>query len=147
MNKGRYYVFVIFALLLPLLVCSCAASSGTTSSKPAATTTAPAVEEKPTITIPPPAAKQDLPVIQFTINPATITAGGSATLAWTVTNATSVAIDHGVGNVPLTGTKAVTPTAPTIYKLTASNAAGVAKPATVSVIVNAAASTPAAPKK
>ena len=83
-------------------------------------------------------------MIQLTINPATINAGGTATLSWTVTNATSVSIDHGVGTVGLTGTKIVTPTASTTYKLSASNAAGAAIK-TVSVIVNAAGSHPRLP--
>jgi peptidoglycan-associated lipoprotein len=85
-------------------------------------------------------SKQDMPVIEFSISPATITAGGSVTLTWKVTNATSVMIDHGVGSVPVSGTKNVTPTTSTIYKLTASNASGASAVKTVSVIVNPASS-------
>jgi len=111
------------------------------ASKPATTTTTPVQEEQPAVNIPAPAAKQALPAIQLTVNPATITAGGSATLSWTVTNATSVTIDHGVGAVGLTGTKSITPAASTTYKISASNAAGAAIK-TVSIIVNPAATTP-----
>jgi hypothetical protein len=141
------YILILLVIVLPLVFYSCMTTPASTpTSKPATTTTSPAVEEKPAVNIPAPAAKQDLPVIQFTINPATITAGGSATLSWTVTNAISVAIDHGVGSVTLTGTKSVTPATSTTYKLSASNAAG-ATVKTVSIIVNPAGSTPSTPKK
>ncbi|MDP2877227.1 MAG: fibronectin type III domain-containing protein, partial [Holophaga sp.] len=64
------------------------------------------------------------PVISaFTASPTTITAGGSSTLAWTVTGATSLSINNGVGTV--TGSsRVVTPSATTTYTLTATNASG-----------------------
>jgi PKD repeat protein len=144
MNKSHYYLLVFLLILLPLVLFSCMTPPASTpASTPAATTPAkPVVEEQPAINIPAPASKQDLPVILLTVNPATINAGGSATLSWTVTNATSVTIDHGVGAVGLTGTKSITPAVSTTYKLSASNAAG-ATVKTVSIIVNAA----TAPKK
>ncbi|MDP2877519.1 MAG: fibronectin type III domain-containing protein, partial [Holophaga sp.] len=68
------------------------------------------------------------PVISaFTASPTTITAGGSSTLAWTVTGATSLSIANSVGTAigTVTGTSlSVTPSATTIYTLTATNAAG-----------------------
>ena len=62
-----------------------------------------------------------LPVVSsFTATPPSIVSGGSATLAWTVSGATSLSIDHGVGTV--TGTSiAVTPTVTTTYTLAATN--------------------------
>ncbi len=109
------------------------ASSGTTSVFPAATTiytlTATNVAGSTTAMtqvivsgVPPPAG---LPVVNyFTANPPVISAGSTTTLSWSVSNATSVTIDQGVGAVGLVGTAPVSPAATTNYTLTASNAAG-----------------------
>jgi hypothetical protein len=69
----------------------------------------------------------------FAASPSSITAGQSSTLSWSVSNATSVTIDQGIGGV--TGTsKVVTPATTTTYTLTAGNASGtVAASATVTV--------------
>lgn len=65
------------------------------------------------------------PIINsFLANPTTITVGESSNLSWSVTDATGVTIDNGVGSVALTGTTAVNPTATTTYTLTATNTAG-----------------------
>lgn len=72
-------------------------------------------------------------IATFTASPAVIAAGGSSTLAWTVTGATSVSIDGGIGAV--TGTSlTVRPAATTTYTLSASNATGVST-ATATVTV------------
>jgi hypothetical protein len=72
-------------------------------------------------------------IVSFVANPTAITAGQASTLAWTVTGATSVSISS-VGNVPLSGTAPVSPTATTTYTLTATNAAGsVSANATITV--------------
>ena len=65
-----------------------------------------------------------LPVFtSFTASPSSVAAGGSSTLAWVVSGATSMTIDNGVGTV--TGTSVVvTPAATTTYTMTATNAAG-----------------------
>jgi hypothetical protein len=68
-------------------------------------------------------------IVQFNLNPATITAGGSSQLCWQVQGSTSVSINQGIGNVDATGCKTVNPTTTTTYTLTATNAAG---PVTVS---------------
>src|SRR5579864_4046736 len=60
-------------------------------------------------------------IVSFTANPTSITQGASSTLSWQVQNATTVTIDNGVGNVPLNGTRGVTPGATTVYTLTATN--------------------------
>lgn len=137
----KLLLVLLVATLFSLVSYSCTSAPETKQpSEPAATTApSPTVQEEPTVNIPMP-SKQDVPVIEFSISPATITAGGSATLTWKVTNATSVMIDHGVGSVPISGTKNVTPTTSTIYKLTASNASGASAVKTVSVIVNPASS-------
>jgi peptidoglycan/xylan/chitin deacetylase (PgdA/CDA1 family) len=91
------------------------------------TTTVTVVQPPP----PPPPAK---PVIgSFTATPASIAAGSSAVLSWTVTGASSTSIDQGVGTV--TGSsKSVSPAQTTTYTLTATNPGGsVTAVATVTV--------------
>src|SRR4030042_33348 len=86
-------------------------------------------------------------VVSFDASPPSISAGQSSTLGWEVSGATKVSIDQGVGNVALTGSREVTPTATTIYTLTATGTSGLSTTATAQVIVSGAAPppTPAAP--
>jgi hypothetical protein len=73
-------------------------------------------------------------IATFTSNPSVITTGHSSILQWNVTGATNVSIDQGVGTVPLSGIKLVTPSATTVYSLTATNSSGsVEASATVTV--------------
>ncbi len=66
-----------------------------------------------------------LPVISsFTASPGSIIAGDSSTLSWSVSNATSVIIDQGVGAVAAVGNTVVSPAATTSYTLTATNTSG-----------------------
>jgi hypothetical protein len=51
--------------------------------------------------------------------PANISAGEAATLNWSAPGAASVRIDPGLGTVPATGSRSVTPTQTTAYTLTA----------------------------
>jgi len=62
----------------------------------------------------------------FTANVTTIQEGESATLSWSVTDATSLSISPTVGDVSSTptGSYTVTPTETTTYTLTATNSAG-----------------------
>jgi micrococcal nuclease len=62
-------------------------------------------------------------IVAFSATPTQISAGESATLQWNVTGATTVNIDHGIGDVPSAGTKLVSPTTTTTYTLTATNVA------------------------
>ena len=72
-----------------------------------------------TVTAAPP-----LPTASLTVTPGSIQSGGTATLSWTTTNATTVTVDQGIGAVAATGSQNVNPTATTTYTLTASNATG-----------------------
>jgi hypothetical protein len=63
-------------------------------------------------------------VTAFTASPDVVLSGGSSTLAWNVTDATSVSIDNGIGTVSATGTRSVTPTATTTYTLSATGSIG-----------------------
>ncbi len=85
------------------------------------------------------------PVINsFNSSPQSIAVGESSTLSWSITGATSVNIDQGIGNVALTGTRIVSPTVTTIYTLTATNSAG-SVTATSQIIVGGGASPPPTP--
>lgn len=55
------------------------------------------------------------PQFTFTVNPSSITSGGSATLAWNVTGASAVTLDG--QSVALQGTQIVSPTQTTTYNL------------------------------
>lgn len=72
----------------------------------------------------------------LTLSP-TIVIGESSTLSWSVTDATTVTIDHGVGTIALSGTTTVSPITTTTYTLTATNTAG-SVTASVTVTVGAA---------
>jgi len=61
----------------------------------------------------------------FTATPGVIAAGGSATLSWAVSGASSVNIDNGIGDVSNATTRVVSPAQTTSYKLTASSSGGV----------------------
>ncbi len=66
------------------------------------------------------------PVIsEFIAEPSSVERGQSAILRWTVSGATGVAIDHGIGTVPVTGTQRLAAaTATTSYLLTATGPGG-----------------------
>ena len=75
------------------------------------------------------------PTAQLTATPTVISAGDQAQLSWRTTDATSISID-GIGDVPSSGVKTVTPTVSTTYHLVARGAGGTAE-ASVRVTVNA----------
>jgi uncharacterized repeat protein (TIGR01451 family) len=76
--------------------------------------------------IPPPPPPQ---IASFTASPAAVpTVGGSTTLSWSTSGATTVSIDNGVGAVATAGSMLVQPPGgTTTYTLTASNAGGTQK--------------------
>jgi hypothetical protein len=76
-------------------------------------------------------------VTNFSVAPATMYSGGSATLSWMVSGANSVTIDNGVGSVSQTsGTVSVSPASTTTYTLSATNGFGTrVRTTTVTVVV------------
>ena len=65
------------------------------------------------------------PVIsRFTVSPDSVPAGQPVTLSWEISDATRVTLQPEIGAVPSSGTRAVTPSATTTYKLIAANDAG-----------------------
>lgn len=91
---------------------------------------------------PAPTKPTDVPVVNyFFANPNTITAGNSITLSWSVSGATSVTIDQGIGTFASSGSTTVFPASSTTYILTATNSAG-STVATTQVIVESGSYTP-----
>jgi peptidoglycan-associated lipoprotein len=74
------------------------------------------------------------PTAQITATPSVVSAGDQVELTWRTTNATSVSID-GIGDVPTSGVKTVTPSVSTSYHLVARGEGGSAE-ADASVTVN-----------
>ena len=85
----------------------------------------------PTPTPPPPK-----PALQFSAEPGTIERGQSATLRWSVSDATDISIAPGIGTVTARGDRQVSPTDTTTYTLTASGPGG-SDTATATVSVTA----------
>ena len=72
----------------------------------------------------------------FTAEPSTIVKGESSTLRWSVSNATSVTIDGGIGTVQSSGSRAVSPTENTTYRMTATGSGGDAVAAVTVYVTN-----------
>jgi peptidoglycan-associated lipoprotein len=87
---------------------------------------------------PAPTAGPGATITEFAVEPPTIERGQSANLRWSVTGGTDIVIDNGIGTVPPTGTRSVSPSDSTTYTLTAN---GVTR--TARVIVTAPAPPPA----
>ena len=81
-----------------------------------------------------PAASAPAPTAMITATPNVVTVGDQVQLSWRTVDATSVSID-GIGDVPTSGVKTVTPTESTSYHLVARGAGGTAD-ATARVTVN-----------
>ncbi|MES2135390.1 MAG: hypothetical protein V4449_04070 [Patescibacteria group bacterium] len=64
------------------------------------------------------------PTCTLDATPSTISSGGSSTLTWTTTNASSVNITQGIGSVTANGSRSVSPASSTTYALTATGAGG-----------------------
>jgi peptidoglycan-associated lipoprotein len=78
----------------------------------------------------PPRTKPDAakvaPVVTLTVSPATVKSGQSLTLSWEAKNADALIIDGDIGNVPLIGSREVTPKASMTYTATATGPGGTA---------------------
>jgi peptidoglycan-associated lipoprotein len=117
MNRSFYRLFVPAVLLVALFaVAGC--------------------KKKP---LPPPqeapAAAVAAPTAQIRATPSVVSAGDQVQLSWQTTDADSASID-GIGDVPTSGVKTVTPAESTTYHLTARGAGGSAE-ASARVTVNA----------
>ncbi len=81
-----------------------------------------------------PPASAAAPTATLTATPTVVNAGDQVQLSWRTTDAGQVSID-GIGQVPTTGVKTVTPTENTTYHLTATGMGGTAE-ASATVTVN-----------
>lgn len=108
MPLSRSWITVL--VLLSLLMAGCGGGSSSPSSSPTS-----------------------LPSIKFSAQPSSVVSGASATLTWTTSNTTSVAVG-GVGTFAANGSKNITPSATTTYTATATGPGGTAQAsATVTV--------------
>jgi peptidoglycan-associated lipoprotein len=116
----RLYRILVPVLLLGALV----AVAGCKKKEPPM---APAATAPPVVT--------PAPTAQIAATPTVVTTGDQVVLNWHTSNATTASID-GIGNVPTSGVKTVTPTESTSYRLVAKGPGGSAD-ASVRVTVNA----------
>ena len=123
---------ILLACMLLLFTAGCKKKVATPPPPPA-----PPVKETPA-----PPAKPS--VTSFTAEPSTIQRGQASTLRWTVSNATDITIDQGVGAVQSSGSRQVYPSNSTTYTLVA-NGPGGSDTRTVTVTVEAPPPPPPAP--
>src|SRR5215469_2571907 len=86
---------------------------------------------------PPPAPAATVRINSFTAEPRSIEQGQSATLRWSVANATDIAIDQGLGQVAANGNRQVFPSNTVTYTLTARSGGGGSDTRAVTVEVSA----------
>jgi len=88
----------------------------------------------PKVEAPPPTPPAKPTIVSFTAEPSTIERGQSATLRWSVQNATDFSINQGIGAVQSSGSRQVFPSNTTTYTLTVQGPGGSASAdATVAV--------------
>jgi peptidoglycan-associated lipoprotein len=104
-----------FRILVPVvLLVALVAIAGCKKKQPL-----PPAEAAPAVAVPAPTA-------QITATPTVVSAGDQVQLSWRTTDATSVSID-GIGDVPTSGVRAVTPAVSTSYHLVARGEGGSAE--------------------
>ena len=120
--RTRSYARMLFGTLLAILALSAACK------KPA--------PQAPPPPPPPPAAPPARPTVNLQASSTVVQRGESVTLTWSSTNATSLTLSPGVGNVAAEGSQRVTPQDSVTYTLTATGPGGSAD-ASVHVTVSA----------
>ena len=108
--RTRPYPRILFGTLLAILALSVACK------KPA--------PQAPPPPPPPPAAPPASPTANLQASSTTIQRGEAVTLTWSSTNATTLSLSPGIGNVSAEGTQRVTPQDSTTYTLTATGPGG-----------------------
>lgn len=127
MTKRRATVALAAVMLVALTACG---------KKKAATTTPPPP--------PPQAPAAEKPVINFfNAEPSTIEKGQGSSLRWSISNATNITIDQGIGQVSPNGRRTVYPADTTTYTLSAASSQGESTTSTVTVTVSTPPTTPA----
>src|ERR1700722_2241017 len=103
------------------------------------------VPQAPAPPPPTPAAPPARPTVDLQASTTIIQRGEAVTLTWTSTNATSLSLSPGIGNVPAEGTQRVTPQDSTTYTISATGPGGSAD-ANVRITVNVPAPVVETPK-
>ena len=75
--------------------------------------------------------------VTLSASPTSILPGGRATLMWSSTNAASATITPGIGSVPTSGSRTVSPSATTTYRITVQDSSGRTATAAATVTVTA----------
>lgn len=109
---------VVFAMVLLV------ASTGCKKKTPVATAPPPAPPANTTPAPAPPPTPSAARINSFTAEPRSIERGQSATLRWSIANATEMSVDQGLGTVAANGTRQVFPSNTTTYTLTGRSAGG-----------------------
>jgi len=105
------------------------------------------VDNNPAPPPPPPPKAQAARINSFTVEPTTIQRGQSATLGWSIANATDMSINQNVGPVQANGTRQVFPSTSTSYTLTAMGPGGMdTRTVTLEVVLPPPPQAPQAPK-
>jgi peptidoglycan-associated lipoprotein len=117
-TKSRTLCAATFGALLIVSVAGCKKKA------PVAAPPPPAPAPAPATTTPPPSTGQSARINSFTAEPRSIERGQSATLRWSVANATDISIDQNLGTVPANGSRQVFPSNTATYTLTARGAGG-----------------------
>ena len=117
MKSNWKIVGLVMIVLLLAVSAGCKKKPSTIARPPSSSTdrTAPAADSYAT------------PTIEMSVSPSTIRRGGQASLSWSASNADSVLIDGGVGNVASNGSISVSPLESTTYTATAKARGGEAK--------------------
>ena len=127
--RTRTHAKILFGALLAILALSAACK------KPA--------PQAPPPPPPAPVAPPARPTVNLQASPTMIQKGQSVTLTWSSTNATSLSLSPGIGNVSAEGSQQVTPQDSATYTLTATGPGGSAD---ANVHVTVSAPPPPAPK-
>lgn len=114
MRLSLKWSILILAILLATLSPACKKKT-----QPLARPPVPATRQPESTT-----ASRPAPQIELEASPTTLRRGEHSTLSWTSSNADSVVIDSGVGNVPATGSISVSPLESTTYTAVASGPGG-----------------------
>jgi len=115
----RSFLGVLIVVVCSLVIISgCQKKTQTSARAPVDRTTPTAETVSPTA---------PAPLVELTATPTSIRRGASTMLKWSSTDADSIVIDSGVGNVSPEGSVSVSPLESTTYTATASSAGGEAK--------------------
>jgi outer membrane protein OmpA-like peptidoglycan-associated protein len=117
------------------------ATTGSVAVSPAATTTYTLTATGPngntTQTVQVTVGTTSAQILRFSAGPSSIPTGGSSTLSWSTSGATSVSISPGIGTVTANGSTTVSPASTTTYTLSATGSDGRTITAAVQVTVGA----------